>query len=81
MKKTMTLGELNRVYGGTEIDHKLKADDDLGFYFQEPVLWTKHPEYDWGLYLFGGFGYGFVIFDERKAHMKGCFVPLDELVS
>ena len=76
----MTLEELNKVYGGAEIDHKKKADGDLGFYFEEPVMWIMHPEYGIGLFAFSLLGVAFVVFDERKAGIKGSLVLTSELV-
>ena len=80
MMKAMTLESLNRVYGGAEIDHKKKADDDLGFKHKDWVIWTRHPEYGVGMYGYGILGVAFVVFDERKAGIGGSLVLERELV-
>ena len=80
MMKAMTLESLNRVYGGAQIDHKKKADDDLGFKHKDWVIWTRHPEYGVGMYGYGILGVAFVVFDEKKAGIGGSLVLERELV-
>ena len=76
MMKTMTLEELNTVNGGAVISQ----EDELGFAYKDMVIWTKHPEYGAGMYIYGIFGVALVVFDVRRAGIRGSLVLTSELV-